>query len=101
MKLNKFVLRDGTETTIPSASTTETTVEASQTMETVTPLAKQVLANATKAFSIVQVDGRWMVLELEVDVTNKQVGEWKLLMEDGSKSAAIERFKINVAETLM
>lgn len=96
----KFVLRDNLQTEQqPLSSVTEEATTTDQTSELVT--AAEVNNNLTKAFSIVQIDGHWMVLELEVNPETKQVGEWKLIPEDGSKSSAIERFKINVAETLM
>lgn len=103
MKLGKFVLRDDANNTGTTQTASATSEELTQAVtETAAPaMETEVLANATKAFSIVQVDGHWMVLELEVDVANKRVGQWKLVTEDGSKSSAIERFKINVAETLM
>lgn len=55
----------------------------------------------TTAYSIVRLDNQWYVAEIEIDPSNKLTGQWKLISEDGSKNAAIERFKINVAETLM
>lgn len=55
----------------------------------------------TTAFSIVQLNGQWFVAEIEIDPVTKQTGSWNLVQEDGSKLAALERFKINVANKLM
>lgn len=55
----------------------------------------------TTAYSIVNINGSWFVAEIPIDPVTKTTGEWNLVQEDGSKMAALERFKINVAEKLI
>ena len=85
MKTKKFVLKDTTEQQ-------ETQTE---------PIEEPSVNFTTNAFSIVNLDGKWFVAEIPLDPKTQETGEWKLIQEDGSKNAAIERFKINVQEKLI
>ena len=54
----------------------------------------------TAAFSIVKNGNSWVTVEIPLDPVTQQTGEWIIHSEDGSKMAAQERFKINVAKKL-
>jgi hypothetical protein len=53
------------------------------------------------AYSLIEKQGNWFVVEIPIDPVTMKTGDWKIINEDGSKMAAIERFKINVATTLL
>lgn len=56
----------------------------------------------SKAFSIVQVQGNWLVLEIPFDKTLLTAGnEFDVIYRTDNKQDAVEHFKITVAKTLI
>ena len=68
---------------------------------TVTITNAQTVNFTTTAYSIANIDNSWVLVEIPIDPVTKQAGDWKLTREDGSKASIVERFKINVARTLL